>query len=153
MVHAQLLHHRRREDARRKGATENVGKLLVEATDAHLGKAKVLLEDGLAALALEAGELDARALRLTQLQVGLRIKHPALRGGLAAALAGHLEGLERPDLDEEHLAVEVDNKKLANGEILLREARHDARHERRAVHCLHAARRLLHNKVGLERRI
>ena len=36
MLHAQLFHHVRREDTRSKGSPEDVGKLLVQPSNAHL---------------------------------------------------------------------------------------------------------------------
>ena len=136
----------------REGAPEDVGELLIEAANTHRGEGEVLLEDGLAALRLEAGEDDRRALRFGQLDRCLRREQPArhLARARRAALLER-DRLQRADLEEQVGALELDGERLAAREVLALVPRQDALHERRAVERLRAGRLLLDDKVSLYR--
>lgn len=50
MFLTHLLHDVRREDSRRKGSAENVGEFFVQASDSHLLKVPVWVDDRLSRL-------------------------------------------------------------------------------------------------------
>ena len=147
VLHAELLHHARREDPARERAAEDRRKLGVEPADAHLLKVPILAEDRVRLLLGQAGEGERRARRLPRQQLRLRAQQPAHRRAAAAAL----DELEVGDGELVVLAVELEGDELAGGEVLVGELVEQVRHERRAVERLDAALRHRADVVDVER--